>query len=118
VTEHPEIVGVMLGVAAGVAVLSCAGMALMGGVYQRLHFVSPVVSVSAFLTAGAVWVSGCEVQAGVKATLIAVVLFVMNGVLGHATARAARVKKHGRWAVEEDKVLPEARGAGGKAEEG
>jgi multisubunit Na+/H+ antiporter MnhG subunit len=113
VTAHPEIVAVMLGAAAGVTVLSCVGMAMMGGLYQRLHFVSPVVSVAAFLTAGAVWVSGCEIQAGVKATLIALTLFVMNGVLGHTTARAARVKTHGRWTLEsQDKVLPEARDEG------
>jgi multisubunit Na+/H+ antiporter MnhG subunit len=109
VTQHPQIVAVLLGLSAGVTVLSCLGMALMGNLYQRLHFVSPVVSVAAFLTAAAVWVSGCEIQAGVKATLIALTLFVMNGVLGHATARAARVKSHRRWAIEPtDKVLPEA----------
>ena len=95
--------------------MSCAGMAWMGGAYQRLHFVSPVVSVAAVLVAAAVWVSGCEVQAGVKATLCALILFVMNGVLSHATALAIRVKTHRRWAVEaEDVVLPEARGADGK----
>jgi multisubunit Na+/H+ antiporter MnhG subunit len=115
VTAHPEIVGVLLGAAAGVTVLSCAGMALMGGVYQRLHFVGPVVSVATFLVAGAVWVSEPEIQAGVKATLIALVMFVMNGVLSHATARAVRVKEHKRWAVEEgDRVLPEAQEVDGK----
>ncbi len=114
-TAHPVMVGILLGTAAGLTVVSAVGMALMRDVYQRLHFVSPV-SVAALLVAAAVWVSQPEIQAGGKATLCAAILFVMNGVLGHATARAARGKRTGRWAVEKgDVVRPEARRA---AEEG
>jgi multisubunit Na+/H+ antiporter MnhG subunit len=40
--------------------------------------------------------------AGVKAVLVAVVLAVTNPVLGHATARAARIRQFGEWTVREE----------------
>ena len=110
-TAHPIIVGILLGTAAGLTVASSLGMALMRDVYQRLHFVSPV-AVAALLVAAAVWVSKPEIQAGVKSTVTAVILLVMNGVLGHATARATRLKRTTRWTVEPgDVVRPEAQEA-------
>ena len=40
--------------------------------------------------------------AGIKALLIALVLVVTNPVLGHATARAARIREHGQWTVRDE----------------
>jgi multisubunit Na+/H+ antiporter MnhG subunit len=37
--------------------------------------------------------------AGVKAVLVALVLFATEPVLSHAIARAARVREEGRWCV-------------------
>jgi multisubunit Na+/H+ antiporter MnhG subunit len=36
-------------------------------------------------------------QSGVKAVIAASILFVMNPILTHATARAARVNERGHW---------------------
>ena len=36
-------------------------------------------------------------QAGIKAILIAAVVFFMNPILSHATIRAARIRRLGRW---------------------
>jgi multisubunit Na+/H+ antiporter MnhG subunit len=40
--------------------------------------------------------------AGIKAVLIALVLVGTNPVLGHATARAARIREHGQWMVRDE----------------
>ena len=40
-------------------------------------------------------------SAGIKAVIVAVLLFITSPVLSHATARSARIREHGRW-----KVLP------------
>jgi len=40
--------------------------------------------------------------AGIKAVLVAIVLVTTNPVLGHATARAARIRQFGEWTVREE----------------
>jgi multisubunit Na+/H+ antiporter MnhG subunit len=43
---------------------------------------------------------GIGSQAGIKSIVVAVLLIVLNTVLVHATARAARIRKRGRWTLE------------------
>jgi multisubunit Na+/H+ antiporter MnhG subunit len=38
-------------------------------------------------------------SAGIKAVLIALIMLATGPILVHATARAARVRKQGRWVV-------------------
>jgi monovalent cation/proton antiporter MnhG/PhaG subunit len=85
----------------GVAVtwLSCLGVLLMRDPYDRLHYTAPASALAPVLIAAAVVVTEGLSAAGVKAVLVALVLVGTNPVLGHATARAARIREHGQWTV-------------------
>jgi multicomponent Na+:H+ antiporter subunit G len=96
------IVAVLLGLGVAATLLSCVGVLVMGDALDRLHFTAPASTVSPVLFALAVLVEEPLSSAGVKAVLVAVLIVVTTPVLTHATARAARVRAHGRW-----KVLPE-----------
>jgi multicomponent Na+:H+ antiporter subunit G len=94
---------VVLGTA--VQVLSVLGLLLARNPYDRLHFTGPASTIAPVAFALAVIVDeGPVSQAGVKSVLIALTLVVLNGVLVHATARAARIREHGNW-----RLLPEER---------
>ena len=47
-------------------------------------------------------------SAGIKAVIVALLLFITSPVLSHATARSARIREHGRW-----RCSPTSRGRGG-----
>ena len=87
----------VLGVAA--TWLSCLGVLLMGDPYDRLHYTAPASALAPVLIAAAVVVEEGLSAAGVKALLIALVLVGTSPVLGHATARAARIREHGQWTI-------------------
>ena len=82
----------------GVAVtwLSCLGVLLMRDPYDRLHYTAPASALAPVLIAAAVVVTEGLSAAGIKALLVAFVLLATNPVLGHATARAARIRERGR----------------------
>lgn len=93
-------VAILLAAAAGSALLTALGVLFSRDVYQRLHFLAPAATIGVVSVAAAIVLREGLDQAGIKAILTGVVLFVMNPVLTHATARAARVHQRGRW--EED----------------
>ena len=78
-------------------ILAAMGVLVMKDLYERLHYLSLPSDIAVWCFALAVVLDKHFSQAGIKAVLIAVVLFVMNAVLTHATARAARVRQFGRW---------------------
>ena len=95
------IVGVLVALAVLVAVMSCIGVFLAGDAYNGLHFTAPASVVSPVLLAIAVVIEeGISSQAGIKSIIVALLLAVLNTVLVHATARAGRIRKKGRWALE------------------
>ena len=99
-TEHPIATGILLGTAVGLAALCSFGMAIMRDAFQRLHFAASVVSISSPLIVIAVFLEESEAQARLKVVLIALLLFCLNAVLTHATARASRVRKAGHWQIQ------------------
>lgn len=120
--SHPLIIEILLAIAVLTALASCIGMLVMRDPYQRLHYLSPAASISPILIMVAVVLQEGLKQAGIKAILIAAVMFVMNAVLSHATARAFRIRELGQLLpradqkdvvpiigidVEPEKVLPE-----------
>jgi multicomponent Na+:H+ antiporter subunit G len=95
------IVAVLLAVAVLAVLISCLGMLVMHDALDQLHFTAPAATIAPIAVAAAVLVEEPLSSAGVKAVLVAIVLVVTTPVLSHATARAARIREHGRW-----KVLP------------
>ena len=91
-------VAALLAVAVISAWICCLGLLVMGDFFERLHYMAPVSTVSMFAVLAAVVVQEGWGQATIKTILIALVIFLMNAVLTHATARAARVRRLGHWA--------------------
>ena len=85
-----------------VTLFSCLGVLVMRDAYDRLHYTTPAAVVAPVAIAAAVVLEEHLSAAGVKAVLVAVVLAVTNPVLGHATARAARIRQFGEWTVREE----------------
>jgi multisubunit Na+/H+ antiporter MnhG subunit len=95
------IVAVLVGLAVLVGVLSCVGVLVARDPYDSLHFTAPASVVSPVLLAIAVVIEeGIGSQAGIKSIVVALLLIVLNTVLVHATARAARIRAAGRWRLE------------------
>ncbi len=79
------------------ALLAAIAFPLSPHLLDRLHYMAPVADVSAVLILVAVIMQEGWHQAAFKTALICVVLVIMNAVLAHATARAARVREFGHW---------------------
>lgn len=92
----------LLVLAVAVTLVSCAGVLLMRNPYDRLHYTAPAAVIPPVAIAAAVVLEERLSAAGIKALLIALVLIVTNPVLGHATARAARIRQFGEWTVREE----------------
>ena len=88
-----EVILLSVGVAA--ELLFALGVLLARDTFDRLHF-SAAAGVAGQIPICAAVVVGAGLSAtGVKALLIAGVLLVMNPILTHATARAARTRRFG-----------------------
>ncbi len=97
----------VLAVAAAALTLVCAvGVAAMRDPYQKLHFIAPPATLASFVLALAVALQAREAQATLKALLVAVLLTAANGVVSHATARAAFVRRHRHWPPRRDEAAP------------
>lgn len=84
------VVAVLLALAVGLCVLCAFGALVMRDPLQRLHFLAPPASLSAFLVVAAVLIyDHHDWQAAMKTLLVAVMLTLINAVVTHATARAA-----------------------------
>jgi multicomponent Na+:H+ antiporter subunit G len=79
---------VLAAVAVLVTLTSAIGVWAMRDPYQRLHFLAPPATVGAALLALAIGLDGGP-RAAVKPALVLCLLAALNGVVSHATARAA-----------------------------
>jgi monovalent cation/proton antiporter MnhG/PhaG subunit len=104
VNKTQLVIDILLSIGVVSAVLSCFALLIMKDLYERLHYLSPPATVSIICFTAAVIVDKHLSQGGIKALLIMVVLLLMNAVLTHATARAARVRQFGRWIVDATEV--------------
>jgi monovalent cation/proton antiporter MnhG/PhaG subunit len=91
------VIDVLLGIGVICAFAACIGLLVMKDLYERLHYLSLPATVTIICFTAAVIADKHFSQAGIKATLIMIVLLSMNAVLTHATARAARIRQFGRW---------------------
>ena len=94
-------------VAFGVAVqlLCCIGVLVMRSTLDRLHFLGPASTLGPAAVGIAILVEEGVSQGSGKALLLAMLLGATNPLLTHATARAARVREHGRWEPSESEGL-------------
>jgi len=85
-------------VAAGVVgeLLCCVGLVRMRDVFDRLHFALAATTLPPFLIAAAVIVEEDWTQPGINALVVAAVLFLLNPMIAHATARTARLRRLGQ----------------------
>ena len=102
--------GVLIALAVFFCLVGALGVLRMRDAYQRLHYLSLPCSVAGWLVAGAVLIAEKQKQAGVKAVLIALVLFAINAVVTQATARAAWVRSEGQWPPREAPPRPPPEG--------
>ena len=80
-----------------IVALCVLGLFTVPDSFDRLHFLSPVTSISAVLVAAAIVVEEALSTSGVKAILTVGLLLLTNPILSHATAHAARVRQFGHW---------------------
>ena len=90
-------VEVLVWVAVATCLICCLGLVAMKDFFERLHYMATVSTVATIALLIAVVIEQGWGQAAIKMSLIVVVLFLMNAVLTHATARAARVRDLGHW---------------------
>ncbi|HLK33538.1 MAG TPA: monovalent cation/H(+) antiporter subunit G [Terriglobales bacterium] len=90
-------VEVLVWVAVITCLVCCLGLVVMKDFFERLHYMATVSTVATVALLAAVVIEQGWGQAAIKMSLIVIVLLVMNAVLTHATARAARVRNLGHW---------------------
>jgi multisubunit Na+/H+ antiporter MnhG subunit len=90
-------VGVLLGLAVLIVLVSSLGVLVMRTSFRKLHYLGPASTVAPILVGLAVLVqSGTSSNAG-QTWLAIVVLICAGPVLSHATIRAARARAEGDW---------------------
>jgi multicomponent Na+:H+ antiporter subunit G len=93
VSAHDLVIDTLVALAVAAELLCCLGLVVMRDVYDRLHYAMATTTVPPFLLAAAVIVAEGWTQPGINALLVAVALFLINPMLAHATARAARSRR-------------------------
>jgi multicomponent Na+:H+ antiporter subunit G len=83
--------------AVATCLICCLGIVVMEDFFERLHYMATVSTVATVALLIAVVIEQGWGQAAIKMSLIVIVLLLMNAVLTHATARAARVRELGQW---------------------
>jgi multicomponent Na+:H+ antiporter subunit G len=91
---------VLLALGVGIEVMAALGVLAMRTTYERIHYVG-AAPFGALLVALAVLVRDSFSLIADKALLVAVFMLVTGPIMTHATARAARIREHGEWTVQE-----------------
>jgi monovalent cation/proton antiporter MnhG/PhaG subunit len=90
-------ISVLLAICVIVTAVCCVALILVKDIYNRMHYLAPVASISILALLAAVAIQEGWGQATLKTVLILIALFLVNAVLTHATARAARIRQFGHW---------------------
>ena len=86
------IAGGLLWLGVAIELLCCAGVVVMHGVYDRLHFTAPA-GLGAIAIALSILINRGFSLIGDKALLVAFVTLIGSPVLSHVTARAAWIRE-------------------------
>ncbi len=111
---HVLAIEILLGLGVVLVVFCSLGVLVMKDPFQRIHYIAPAASISALCVAAAILLAEGFNQAGIKAVLVVVLLFIMNAVLSHATARAIRIRQYGDWTPRPEEQVIEAGKGGGE----
>lgn len=103
--HHALIASVLVWIAVALAIICSTGLAIVKTAFERLHFSAILASFCTGLIVLAVWLDDPSWQARLKGLAIAILLFVMNGVLSHATARAIRIRQEKRLDLTSDEKI-------------
>lgn len=103
-------VAVLLGIMVTTAFISCCALVLFRDNFQRMHYLSVVTTISTLSLLVAVVIKEGWGQATLKTILVFVVLILVNAVVTHATARAARIREYGNWTPTPEEHIPAANG--------
>lgn len=88
----------LLALAVLLSAASCLAMLVFSAAVDRLHYLGPVTGLAVPAVAVAVMIDASPLSVpGAKAALVAIVLLVGGPVLGHAVARADRIRRTGDW---------------------
>jgi monovalent cation/proton antiporter MnhG/PhaG subunit len=99
-------ISVLLGICLVICVICCLALAALRNFYVRLHYLAPVTTVAFVPLLIAVVIREGIGQAAMKAILVFAALLLINAVLTHATARAARVRELGHWTADPKEQIP------------
>jgi monovalent cation/proton antiporter MnhG/PhaG subunit len=105
--KYHLIVQILLGIAVLSTLIVSFGILSFRDAYQRLHLSALITGIASPLIAIAYWLDSADFQARIKVLLIVFLLFFMNSVLTHATARAYRIWKTGHFEIkpqDEEKI--------------
>lgn len=95
-------VAVLLAGGVAVLLLCCVGVLVMRDPFDRLHYLGPAGTLGPALIVAAVLVQHSSAAACIKIVLIGLAVLLINPVLTHATARAARIRRTGGLNVAEE----------------
>jgi multicomponent Na+:H+ antiporter subunit G len=104
-TPKEFFIAALLAIGVLVQLLSCLGVIFMPNLMDRLHFLTPATSLGPAFIAGAIVTKEALNHQGIFAVLIAAFLLCFGPVLTHATARAARIRRHGDWRIQPDEKV-------------
>jgi multicomponent Na+:H+ antiporter subunit G len=102
----PVWISSLLGVCLFVCVICCLALTLLRNFYVRLHYLAPVTTIGFIPLLIAVVIREGAGQAAMKTILVFATLLLINAVLTHATARAARVRRLGHWTADSEEHIP------------
>jgi len=103
------VVAILLALGVASALLGAVGILATRDPYDQLHFTGPATVIGPIAIAAAVLVEEPLSSAGIKAVLVAIVMVSTGPILLHATARAARIREHGRWVISREELATKER---------
>ncbi|MGH9397326.1 MAG: cation:proton antiporter [Terriglobia bacterium] len=109
---HQISVYILLTIGVASALFSSIGILLVHDFYERLHYMAPAATVGVTAIAAAVIVQESFSLTSAKVLFICLVVLIMNPVLTHATARAARIRRLGQWQPQPDEKVEHPSDAG------
>ena len=89
-------------------IVCCFALVILTDFYERLHYMSTVTTIGTAALLVAVVITEGWGQATVKTIFVFLLLLLINAVLTHATARAARVREFGHWTPKPEEEIPGA----------